>query len=257
MKSSITKIIGYLYTGGYIGATDFCIDRIKKNRQTAVFTPNSEIIYKSSKSKDLFATLRRANLLFPDGIGSYLGMKLFNIPVQNRTAGIDLAEIILNECAKSGCKVFLLGGKDGIADQAAIKLKNKYKGLNICGCHHGYFDRDQDVINKINSSGADILFVCLGFPKQEKWIAKNLNLLPSVKLAMGLGGSLDVWSGNVKRAPRLVSNMGLEWLWRTCQDPKKVKRIGFLVVFSTLLLKEAIFKPKKFGKCYEIDNFLK
>ncbi len=257
MKHSITETISSLYTDGCDGASAFCLDRMKKDKQTAVFTPNSEIIYKASKSNELFETLRSAQLLFPDGIGSYVGMKLLSLPVKNRTTGIDLAEIILSECAKCGYSIFLLGGKEGVALKAAIKLKNKYQGLNICGYHHGYFDSDKKIINKINSSGADILFVCLGFPKQEKWIAKNLHSLPSVKLAMGLGGSLDVWSGNVRRAPHFISAAGFEWLWRTCKDPKRVKRIGFLVVFSILLLKETVFKPKKFGKCYEIDNFLK
>ncbi len=257
MKHSITEIINSLYYGGYEGARSFCLDRIKNGKQTAVFTPNSEIIYKASRSKELFEMLHSANFLFPDGIGSYIGMKLLGIPVKERTSGIDLAEIILNECTKCGYRVFLLGGKDGVSAKAATKLQSKYKGLKICGSHHGYFKNDNKIINKINSSGADILFVCLGFPKQEKWIVKNLRSLPSVKLAMGLGGSLDVWSGNVKRAPKSVSDMGLEWLWRTCKDPKRVKRVGFLVFFSILLLKETIIKPIKFGKCYEIDNFSK
>ena len=257
MKHSITEILNSVYYGGYEGAGSFCLDRIKKGNQTAVFTPNSEIIYKASRSKELFETLHSATVLFPDGIGSYIGMRALNIPIKNRTTGIDLAETVLSMCATYGYKVFLLGGKNGVASQASQKLKSKYKGLNICGFHHGYFKNDNKIINEINSSGADILFVCLGFPKQEKWIVKNFRSLPSVKLAMGLGGSLDVWSGNVKRAPKSVSNMGLEWLWRTCKDLKRVKRIGFLVLFSILLLKEAIIKPIKFGNCYEIDNFSK
>ena len=184
-------------------------------------------------------------------------MKLLKIPYAKRTAGIDLAERILNECATYGYKVFLLGGKDGIAEIASKKLQSKYKGLTICGTHHGYFENNKDVINKINSLGADVLFVCLGFPKQEEWIRKNLKLIPSVKLAIGLGGSLDVWSGNIKRAPSSLSNIGLEWLWRIYKDPKRLKRVGYLFNFSILLLKETVCKQKKFSKCYEIDNFLK
>ena len=109
----------------------------------------------------------------------------------------------------------------------------------------------------INRSGADILLVCFGFPDQEKWIYENMPFLSNVKLAIGLGGSLDVWSGVVRRAPEFVSKSGLEWLWRICCDPKRVKRVGFLVGFTLLVLKEAFLKTQDFGKCYEIDNFLK
>ena len=257
MKKTVSEIISSLYRGGYGGASEFCLKRIKSGIPTAVFTPNSEIMYRASRSKELCELLDSADLLFPDGIGSYIGMKLLKIPYDKRTSGIDLAEIILRECATCGHKVFLLGGKDGISARASKNLQSKYKGLIVCGNHHGYFENDKDVISKINSSGADILFVCLGFPKQEEWIRKNLKLLPSVKLAIGLGGSLDVWSGKVKRAPSIVSNVGLEWLWRILKDPKRLKRAGYLVNFFILLLKEAVFKPKNFSKCYEIDNFSK
>ena len=235
MKKTVSEIISSLYKGGYGGASEFCLERIKSGIPTAVFTPNSEIIYRASRSKELCELLYSADLLFPDGIGSYIGMKILKIPYAKRTSGIDLAEIILCKCAVLGYKIFLLGGKEGISAKASKNLQSKYKGLIVCGNHHGYFENDKDVINKINSSGADVLFVCLGFPKQEEWIRKNLKLIPSVKLAIGLGGSLDVWSGNIKRAPSPISSIGLEWLWRICKDPKRIKRVGYLFNFSILL----------------------
>ena len=253
MNASITEIIRFLYTGGYEKAIKLCLE----GNQASVFTPNSEMIYKANKDDSLWSLLRSADILFPDGMGSYLGMKLLHIPVKCRTTGIDLAENILSECARRGYRVFLLGGKERVAEKAAKNLTKKYAGLNICGYHHGYFDDDQNVVEKISLSKPDVLFVCLGFPKQEEWINKNLKRLTSVRLAMGLGGSLDVWSGKVRRAPHFVSSVGLEWLWRMCNDPKRVKRVCFLFDFSILVLKEVLIKSKKLGNCYEIDNFSK
>lgn len=261
MKTTITEILNSLYSGGYEGALSLCLERIEGGKQTALFTPNSEIIYRASRSKRLLDTLNSAHILLPDGIGSYIGMKISGSHVQERTSGIELAEMILKESSKYGYRVFLLGGKKGVSDKAAKRLGERYKGLIICGHHHGYFEKrgkeNFEIIKKINSARPDVLFVCFGFPEQEKWIKNNLSYLHSVKLAMGLGGSLDVWSGNIKRAPKFVSAAGFEWLWRICKDPKRLKRSVFLVKFSILLLKEALCKPKNFGKCYEIDNFLK
>ena len=261
MKNSVREILKSLYPSGYDKALSTICEKIDKGEKTAVFTPNSEMIYRSAKSKDLFNLLDSADILLPDGIGSYLGMKLLGNPSFERTTGIDLAERIMETAKSNGYKVFLLGAKDTVAFKAAKKLKSKYKGLNICGYHHGYFDKsgqeNKEVIKRINSSCADILFVCLGFPEQEKWIANNLSSLSTVKLAIGLGGSLDVWSGDIKRAPRFVSKSGLEWLWRLCLDLKRLKRTGFLVGFALLVLKESFIKAQDFGKCYEIDNFLK
>ena len=136
-------------------------------------------------------------------------------------------------------------------------MRSRYSGLDVCGNLHGYFRADREAIEKINLAAPDILFVCLGFPKQEKWISENLCALHTVKLAIGLGGSFDVWAGNVKRAPRLIGKLGFEWLWRLFYDPKKLSRVPILFNFSFLILKEALFNRDFFNKCYEIDNFLK
>ena len=261
MANSVKQILKSLYTGRYDGALALCSERIEQNKKTAIFTPNSEMIYRAARSKSLFDLLSSADLLFPDGIGSHIGMKLFGNPSFEKTTGIDLAERIMKKAECEGYKLFLLGAKDTIASKATKILKSKHKKLDICGYHHGYFDKNgqenQEVIEKINSSGADILFVCLGFPEQEKWISSNLSSLSTVKLAIGLGGSIDVWSGNTKRAPNFISKIGLEWLWRIAKEPKRLKRVVFLVGFILLVLKECLLKTKKFGKCYEIDNFLK
>jgi len=261
MAISVTKILNTLHRAGYEDTLYICRDRMTKGKKTALFTPNSEMIYRASSSPELWKILRSADILFPDGIGSHIGMRLLGIPARERTTGIKLGEKILDMSAHCGYKVFLLGAKEGRASRAAKLLQAKHKGILICGHHHGYFDKcgkeNDRIVKMINRSGADILLVCFGFPDQEKWISENMPFLSNVKLAIGLGGSLDVWSGVVRRAPEFVSNSGLEWLWRICCDPKRVKRVGFLVGFTLLVLKEAFLKTQDFGKCYEIDNFLK
>jgi N-acetylglucosaminyldiphosphoundecaprenol N-acetyl-beta-D-mannosaminyltransferase len=261
MGISIKKILKSFSLGGYDDTVKICIRRIQNGKQTSIFTPNSEMVSRAARSEDLLKILNSADILFPDGIGIHMGMKLLSIPVSERTTGIDLAERLIREAAKGNHKIFLLGSKDGVSSRAASNINEKYSSHIICGYHHGYFDKygeeNKNVIQMINASGADILFVCFGFPEQEKWIAENLPSLRTVKLAIGLGGSLDVWSGDIKRAPRFVSNSGLEWLWRLCLDLKRLKRISFLVDFALLVLKESFIKAQDFGKCYEIDNFLK
>lgn len=260
-KASLTPLLKNISTLGYSETVKKCLERIDSQKKTAIFTPNSEMLCHAVSSKELRELLLSADILFPDGIGAHMSMKALGFSPVERTAGIELGERLLNESAKRGYKVFLLGAERGIAEKAAKSLCIKYRGLNICGCHHGYFNKsgkeNDRVIQKINRSGADIVFVCFGFPAQEDWIKENMSRLYSARLCIGLGGSLDVWSGNVRRAPSTIVNMGLEWLWRTVKDPKRLARLPSLLVFSLFTLKEYVSKHQKRYKCYEIDNFLK
>ena len=205
--------------------------RLLAEKSTAIFTPNAEMLSAAARDSSLCTLLNSSDINIPDGIGIYLAALVSGSRIPERSTGIDTAEQILKIAAKHSLRVFLLGGKDGVAHKAARALKKRYPKLIICGTHHGYFDKDKlcqeniSVIRTINEAKADILFVCFGFPLQERWIAENLPSLPSVILAMGLGGSLDVWSGNIRRAPSLIQNIGLEWLWRAFREPKRAKRL--------------------------------
>jgi N-acetylglucosaminyldiphosphoundecaprenol N-acetyl-beta-D-mannosaminyltransferase len=228
----------FLFFGGYDRALELCIDRSATGKQTKIFTPNAEMLASASKDKSLFHLLKSADIPLPDGIGVYLGAHMLGLSPVERTNGIDFAERLLSEAAKNGMKIFLLGAKLGVADAAARKLQKKFKGLRVAGTHHGYFQkngRENDaVIKKINRSGTEILFVCFGFPEQERWIAEYLPKLENVKIAAGLGGSLDVWSGEVDRAPDVLRNFGGEWLWRAAKDPTRLSRIPKLFGFALL-----------------------
>ena len=205
--------------------------RLLTGKSTAIFTPNAEMLSAAARDSSLRTLLNTSDINIPDGIGIYLASLVSSSRLPERSTGIDTAEQILKIAEKHSLRVFLLGGKKGVAKKAALSLKKRYPRLIICGTHHGYFDKyklckeNNSVIRIINQAKADILFVCFGFPLQERWIAENLPSLPSVRLAMGLGGSLDVWSGNIRRAPSWMQNIGLEWLWRAFREPKRAKRL--------------------------------
>ena len=209
------------------GAEDKICRSLKRNGQTVVFTPNLQMISAAKTDVRLCVLLNSADILLPDGVGINLLCKGLGLPPFERITGIDTAFGLLSYAAARGYRVFLLGGQRGVAALAARKLRKKLPSLCVCGTHHGYFDKkrespqNQAVLKKIKQARPDILFVCLGFPTQEAWINQIARLLPDVKLFMGLGGSLDVWSGRLCRAPRLVQRMKLEWLWRCICEPKR------------------------------------
>ena len=173
-----------------------------------------------------------ADLLIPDGAGVVLASKILGTPLKEKIAGISWAEGLFHAMQNADneeFRVFLLGGKPGIAEAAKEKLCENYPRLQIVGTHDGYFEKtgteNDAVIEKINKSGAHVLFVCLGAPMQEKWIMANKDRMPNVCLMAGLGGSLDVWAGNVKRAPRLFIKLNLEWFYRLTKEPRRIGRM--------------------------------
>ena len=211
-----------------------------------IVTPNSEIVQSSIEDPSLYPVINSASLTVPDGIGVVYAAKILKTPLKGKVAGCELAERLLERIAKTGESVYFFGGgkadgeKPCIARQAAEKLCEKYPGLVVAGCRDGYF-RDEDtaeIIREINDSGASLLFVCLGAPKQEKWIYANRDRL-SVRLAIGLGGSLDVFSGNVKRAPKAFIKLNLEWFYRLLCMPSRLGRMMKLpkFLFGTMLHK--------------------
>ncbi len=209
-------------------ALDLLKNALLNKKQTIVFTPNLQIIGECVQNQQLVKLLNSADLLLPDGIGIGMLCRKKGIRGVERITGIDTAYALLKFASEQGLKVFLLGGKAGVAQFAAARLKKQLPSLNICGTHHGYFDKkstspqNKQILRKIQLSRPDILFVCFGFPEQEKWIYENYRSLGSVRLFMGLGGSLDVWSGKVRRAPYIFRYAHLEWLWRCACQPKRI-----------------------------------
>ena len=207
----------------------------------AVFTPNAEMIYRASCDACIAALLNSGDINTADGVGTVWASRMIGTPLPGRVAGIELGEAALEAAAERGLGVFLVGGKPGVADRAAERLEQRFAGLSIVGMHHGYFEDggDEEVKLKthIRQSGARLLIVCLGFPRQESWITDNKNELGTIRVAMALGGSLDVWSGNVRRAPAPIRKMRLEWMWRILRDPRRWRRAAALPRFVILTIR--------------------
>lgn len=195
-----------------------------------VVTPNPEIVETCREDSEAMEAVRRADMVIADGIGVVYGAKILGTPLKGRVPGIEFAQNLMGRMAESGKTLFLLGAKPGIADQAAEKLKVRYPGLQIAGTHDGYFKEDGPVLAQIRDSGADVVFVCLGAPKQEKWMWHN-GEATGAHLLVGLGGCLDVFSGNVQRAPEVFQKLGLEWLYRLLKNPSRIGRMMKLPLF--------------------------
>ncbi len=229
-------------------ATDVLCSQMEKDELFAVYTPNSEIILYAYKNPEYCAILNRGNLITPDGIGVVYASRILKRPLPERVGGFDLANRVLEKIAGTGKTVYLFGGKPGVAEKAAEKIKKLYPGTEIVGCADGYFDelKEQEIINDINDKKPDLLFVCLGFPKQESWIDAHKDELKA-KVCMGIGGSLDVFAGEVKRAPEGFQKLGLEWLYRLLKQPSRAIRMLALPKFGFTVL----LHGKKFLKSSE------
>jgi N-acetylglucosaminyldiphosphoundecaprenol N-acetyl-beta-D-mannosaminyltransferase len=205
---------------------------LRGDRMTLIATPNSEILMRASGDPALKDILRRAELVIPDGIGLLYASKILGRPLRERVTGIDFSWNALKLSAQLGCRVYFLGGKPGIAEKAAENIKLQIPDLQIAGTRHGYFTEEEipSIIEKINGSGADFICVALGFPRQEQFIDAHRDLLHA-KVGIGIGGSLDIWSGTLKRAPAFYRNNGLEWLYRLKQEPSRIRRISVLPLF--------------------------
>ena len=218
---------------------------VKTDGTSMIFTPNPEIVMAAHEDPAFKEILNSADMCTPDGIGVVYAAKILGTPLKERIAGFDLACGLLESISKTGESVFLFGAKPGIAEAARDKLYEKYPGLTVAGVQNGYFsDEDNEaIIKKINDSGANLLFVCLGAPKQEKWIYANRDKL-NVNLCIGIGGALDVFSGNVKRAPEIFIKCNLEWLYRFCKNPSRLGRFAALPKFMLTVKKSAKDKNK-------------
>ena len=193
-------------------------------------TPNPEIVEVCRTDPEAMEAVRNADLVLADGIGIIYGAKLLGTPLKGRVTGIGFAQGLMGEMAQNGKSLFLLGAKPGVAEKAADKLRAAYPGLQIAGTRDGYFQEDGPVLEEIRASGADVAFVCLGAPKQEKWMRKN-GAASGARLLVGLGGCLDVFSGEVQRAPEIFQRLGLEWFYRLVKNPSRIGRMMKLPLF--------------------------
>lgn len=190
-----------------------------------VVTPNAEIVSLCRKDPGLTEVLNGAALVLPDGVGVIYAARILKRPLKGKVAGIDFASALMEELSRREEGLFLLGAKPGVAETAARRLMERYPGLKILGTHDGYFKEEGPVLDAVGRSGASVLFVCLGAPRQEYWMREHPSM-PGIRLMVGLGGALDVFAGQVKRAPDLWVKLGLEWLYRLIREPRRIGRMG-------------------------------
>lgn len=225
-------------------ATENALAHIEARSGAYVVTPNPEIVWLCRDSADLAKAVRGAAMVLPDGVGVVYGAKILGTPLKEKLPGADFAENLIAHLSKKGGSIYLFGAKPGVADMAGQRLTEKYPGLVIAGIHDGYFQDDEPIIADINKKRPDFLMVCLGAPKQELWMEKNSGRL-DVGLMAGLGGTLDVYAGTVKRAPERWQRLGLEWLYRLIKEPRRIGRMMKLPLFLFAVIGKRISGNKR------------
>lgn len=223
-------------------ALEFVMQRLEGTGMARIFTPNSEIMMQAQRDPELKEILNGADLLIPDGAGVVLASRILGRPLKEKVSGIDLVKRILENTNERPVSLFILGAKPGVAETAAANITARYPNTEIKGCQHGYFrpEEEESIIERINKSGAEILLVGLGAPKQEKWIHRNAPRL-NCKVAIGVGGTIDVFAGTASLAPEFMRRAGLEWLYRLIKEPWRLPRMMDLPRFMLLSVRRRIF----------------
>lgn len=208
-----------------------------------VVTPNPEFILAAEKDREFRDVLNRADLVLPDGIGVVYSAKILGTPLKGRVPGIDFAGRMLSVLNERGGRLFLLGARPGVAERAGENILARHPNIVLCGVQDGYFKDETAVVRQVAEAKPDLLFVCLGAPKQEKWMAR-WGVHTGARLAVGLGGALDVLAGNVERAPESWQKAGLEWAYRLIKEPKRAGRMARLPLVLAKAAKERVFGGK-------------
>lgn len=238
MERNIVKLLG-------LNVDSFTFEEAIEYAKTIsgqVVTINPEMINNAVQNPEFAEIINNAELVIPDGIGVQIGLKILGYNVR-RIAGIEFSRRMVEECAKSEQSVALVGAKPEIVQKAKENLEHEIQGLYVTYAHDGYFKDDDEILNELKIRQPRLVLCALGSPKQEEFILKAKKLLPDA-LFVGVGGSFDVWSGVVERAPEIYQKLGLEWLYRTVKEPKRFKRIfPTLPLFVLKVLREK-FIPK-------------
>lgn len=212
-------------------------DYLQADSPHFIATANAEMVMMANHDKELFDILNGADLVVPDGAGVVWAANQLGCPMQERVAGYDLVQNLLQALKNSRAKFYFLGSSPGVAEKAKLYAEKNYPGVNIVGMHDGYFSEAEegDIIKEIKRLRPDILLVALGVPRQEKWIKKHFSTL-EIPVTIGVGGTLDVMAGVVKRAPLWMQKAKLEWLYRGMLQPKRIGRLMALPKFVIRIL---------------------
>lgn len=222
MNKAVEKAFGYL----------------AGDKPKMIFTANPEIVMAATESNAFMEIMNKGDLVVADGIGVVIGSKIIKKPLPERVAGYDLVQNLFAKMKNTEHTAYFFGAAPGIAEKARKKMNKQYPGLKVVGSHDGYFDEAEEkkIIEEIQALKPSLLLVGLGAPKQEQWINANKDRL-NVKLCIGVGGSFDVMSGTLKRAPKIFIKLGLEWFYRLISQPTRIKRMMKLPLFLLVVFK--------------------
>ncbi|WP_026575900.1 WecB/TagA/CpsF family glycosyltransferase [Bacillus sp. UNC438CL73TsuS30] len=237
MKNNV-NILGINFLNkGFNEVVHLLTERIAKGVKTFVVTANPEIVMYAREDKDYWKIVQEADYVVPDGSGIILAAKILNSPIQERVTGYDLTIRLLELANQNGWRIYLLGGKEETNKKAVATICERYPHLVMAGFHNGYFKgKENKIADEIKAANADIVFVALGFPRQEKWISAHYATF-SKGIFMGVGGSIDVLAGEVKRAPLVWQKLNLEWFYRLVKQPSRWRRMLALPRFLVEILK--------------------
>lgn len=235
-----TKILKY---NVFNGTKSELMDYINKFSKINIISGNPEVLYNGLKNEELLKNFTvSSSIIIPDGIGTVIASRFVHEPVKEKIAGIEVMEEIIRKCSIENKEVYFLGSKEEVLLECVNNIKIKFPGLMVCGSHNGYFNIENcgSIIEEIKNKKPYALFVAMGSPRQEKFIITYFDYLPCT-VFMGVGGSFDVLAGKVKRAPKWMIKLGLEWLYRVFKEPWRIKRLFSIPKF---LLKVKFYKDK-------------
>ncbi len=214
------------------------LDAASPGRPALVFTPNPELIMQAQRDAELMEVASAADLALPDGIGVVWALRRQGCRAVERVPGVEFMFALLAWAARAGMPVYLLGARPDVIAEAVRQGQARFAGLRLAGWGDGYFGAagEDEVVRRVAESGAELLFVGLGVPAQERFLLRHRHHLGRVRLAMGVGGSFDVLSGVVRRAPAAIRAAGLEWLWRLVSQPSRWRRQLALPRFAWAVL---------------------
>lgn len=216
------------------------LESISNLDKVHIVSGNPEVLFNGLQNSVLLDNFTsKMSVIIPDGVGTVICSKIVKQPVKEKIAGVEVMDNIVKKCEKENKGIYLLGSTKKTVDMCNINLRTKYRKLNILGSHDGYFEIDncEKILKDIEKVKPEILFVAMGCPRQEIFISKYMDRLPC-KVFMGVGGSFDIIAGNVKRAPRWMIKLGIEWLFRVVKQPFRISRLSNIFKFILLVIKD-------------------
>lgn len=225
-----TEILGYRV---FNRSKSELLKEIFQKDKVNIVSGNPEVLFSGLEDESLNKNFNEEySIIIPDGVGTVIASKLVKAPVEEKIAGIEVMKEILHKSAEEGKGVYLLGAKEETLNMCIKNLKEEIPTINIVGSHNGYFDLNncEEIVDDIKEKKPWAIFVAMGCPRQERFIINNIDRLPC-KIYMGVGGSFDVFAGNVKRAPKWMISLGLEWLYRVSNEPSRIIRLTVIPKF--------------------------